>query len=176
MQTSDGVFKAVVHASGKPIIAKGENVMPNEVKIDIEITNFPYRENDSKLALKTELESELEVEEQKREIEDTDEEEVQITSGNYGGFFSWKKTAQVDGVSKPVKSTNIFDDPEEGDRELYLIYEHGDSIVHDPKIGVRGALGGVAAEINWATVIGAAIVAALVAIIVTSLMLRKKGY
>ncbi|KXB04061.1 hypothetical protein AKJ48_03430, partial [candidate division MSBL1 archaeon SCGC-AAA261O19] len=176
MQTSDGVFKAIVHTSGKPITVNGENVTPNEVKIDIEITNFPYQENNSKLALKTELDSELEVEEEKREIEETDEEEVQVTSGNYGGFFSWKKTALVDGVSKPVKSTNISDDPEEGDRELYLIYEHGNKIVHDPKIGVRGAIAGPIAEINWTTVIVAAIVAALVSIGVTSLMLKRKSY
>lgn len=175
-QTTDGVFKATLHVAGRAMSVGGELVKPNEVKIDIEITNFPYQENDSKLALKTELESTMETEEEKREIEGTNEEEVQVTSGNYGGFFSWKKTALVDGVSREVKSTAVSEDPEEGEKEFYLIYEHGDKIVHDPKIGVRGAIAGPIAEINWTTVIVAAIVAALVSIGVTSLMLKRKGY
>lgn len=175
IQTEDGVFKVTLYASGTPLIISGENVGPNEVKIDIEINNFPYHDSNSKLALKTELESELEVEEEKHEIEETNEEEVEVTSGNYGGFFSWKKTATVDGVLKPVKSTEISEDPEEGDRELYLIYEHGDSIVHDPKIGVRGAIAGVVPAMQWILVIVAAVLAALISIGATRYIILRKS-
>ncbi|MFN4133173.1 MAG: hypothetical protein ACK4GQ_02250 [Candidatus Hadarchaeales archaeon] len=173
-QTADNVFKVTVYVSGTPIIVSGENVMPNEVKIDIEINSFPYTHGNSKLALKTELDSEFEVEEEKHDIEGKDEEEVKVTSGNYSGFFSWKDTALVDGVSKPVLSTNISEDNEEGDRDLYLIYERGTSIVHDPKIGVLGAVG-LAQVMSWLTVLLGAILAAAISIAATKYIVLRRG-
>jgi hypothetical protein len=41
----------------------------------------------------------------------------------------------VDGIEKEVKSTLLAEDPEEKGEEIYLIYERGNSIAHDPKIG-----------------------------------------
>jgi hypothetical protein len=173
IQTEDGVFKVTIYASGNPIIVHGENVMPSEVKIDIEIDNFPFTRGDSKLALKVELDSELEVEEEKREVEEEDEEEVKVISGNYGGFFSWKNTAMVDGVEKPVLSTDISEDPEEGERELYLIYEQGTSIVHDPKIGVLGFVA-LAEAMPWLLVILTAIFSAFLSIVATRYIVFRR--
>lgn len=174
IQTEDGMFKVTIYVSGSPIIVHGENVMPNEVKIDIEIDNFPYTREDSKLALKVELDSELEVEEEKREVEGEEEEEVEVTFGNYGGFFSWKDTATIDGVEKPVLSTDISEDPEEGDRELYLIYERGTSIVHDPKIGVLGFTAPVEV-MPWLLVMLTAIFSAFLSIVATKYIVFRRG-
>lgn len=175
ISTDDNVFTATLFQSGHPIIVSGNNVTPNEAKITIEIEDFPYKSSNSKLALRTNIESEMEIEVQKQEAKDS-EEGVEVTSGSYGGFFTWKNTATVDGQRKPVKSTDISS--EQGERKLYLVYGHGDSITHDPKIGVQGAVPGVTetvGAINWMTVIAAAIVAALVSAGVTGLVLRKKA-
>ncbi|MEW6221818.1 MAG: hypothetical protein AB1476_00645 [Candidatus Hadarchaeota archaeon] len=176
-RTADNVFKVTVYASGTSIIVGGDNVKPNEIKIDIEINNYPYTRSDSKLALKTELDSEFEVEEEKRDVEGEDEDEVKVKLGDYSGFFSWKDTALVDGVSRLVKSTNISGDAEEGDRDIYLIYERGTSIVHDPKIGVLGSTGaGLAQVMPWFTVLVAAIFAALLSIVATKyIVIRRSG-
>lgn len=171
IQTAGNVFKVVLHATDKPVIISGENVKPNEVKITVEIDNFLYKRDNSKLALKTEFKSEMEASEEVHGVEGEDEGEVEVTYGDYAGFFSWKQTALVDGAEQVVKSTSLTDDPEEGDRELYLIYERGNAIVHDPKIGVLGAVG-VPAAISWETVIVSAIVAALVSMAVTGFMMR----
>ncbi len=173
VQTTDGVFKAILYSSGQPVTLDGENITPNEAKITVEINNFPYTRTDSKLALKTELKSEREIEEEVKSKEFERETEIEIKSGGFGGFFSWKDTALVDGVERPVLSTELIHDVEEGDRELYLIYERGTSIVHDPKIGVLGAIG-LVQVIPWLTVLAAAIVAALISIAATrQIVLRR---
>ena len=137
-QTTDGVFGVTLYAVGEFATIGGEAVRLTEVKMDIEIHNFPYTRENSKLALECKIESVMETEEEK-EVGDV-EEEIKITYGNYQGFFSWKNTAMVDNIEKPVLSTELMDDPDEGERKLYLIYERGTSIVHDPKIGVLGAI------------------------------------
>ncbi|KXB03536.1 hypothetical protein AKJ45_01345 [candidate division MSBL1 archaeon SCGC-AAA261F19] len=167
-QTTDGIFKVTLHVAGRTLVVENNLVRPNEVKIDIIISGYNYTNENSKIALRTKIESTMETEEEKSE--EDDEERVEVVSENYQGFFSWKKTALVDGMSKEVKSTAVSEDPEEGEKEFYLIYEHGDSIVHDPKIGVLGAVGmaaGVAAVMPWLIVIVAAIIATFISIGVT---------
>jgi hypothetical protein len=114
----------------------------------------------------------MEIEEE-REVGDV-EEEIKITYGNYQGFFSWKNTAMVDNIERPVLSTELMDDPEEGGRKLYLIYERGTSIVHDPRIGVLGAVG-IAPVMPWIIVLVAAILAAILAIGATRYVVSRKG-
>ena len=171
-QTTDGVFRITLYAVGEFATIGGEAVRPTEVKIDIEIHNFPYEHENSKLALECKIESVMETEEE-REVGDV-EEEIKITYGNYQGFFSWKNTAMVDGVEKPVLSTELMDDPEEGERKLYLIYERGTSIVHDPKIGVLGAIAAIPA-MPWIIVLVAAIVAAIISIGAARYIVLRKG-
>ena len=179
VQTTDGVFKVILHVAGETMNIGGVLVRPNEVKIDIEIHGYNYTRENSKLALKVELRSVMETEEEKGE--DEDEGRVDVTSGNFSGFFSWERTAIVDGVLKPVRSTEIFEDPEEDERELYLIYERGNSIIHDPKIGVRGAIAGVVPAVPWVPVMpwilvfAAAVLAALISIGATKYIVLRKS-
>ncbi len=174
-QTTDGVFKAIVYQSGEPLIVDGENVRPNEAKITIEINNFPYHSQDSKLALKTEFESQMEISTSLQNEEGEHEGEVQMTHDGYAGFFSWKQTALVDNVERPVKSSSLTDNSGEAHQQLYMVYEHGTSIVHDPTIGVSGTIAGFG-TISWETVVMSAIAAAIVSITVTAVMLRRKKH
>ena len=69
----------------------------------------------------------------------TDEEkEIEISTGDYAGFFAWAETAIVDGVEKIVLSSPIKNEGHE--QKFYLNYPRGNLIVHDPKIGVSGIL------------------------------------
>ena len=133
-QTTDGIFKVTLHVVGDFANIEGEVVRPTEIKIDLEINNYNYTNETSKLALKVKIESVMETEEEKK-VGDVIEK-VEIKSGNYTGFFSWEKEVLVDKVEKPVLSTSLAEDPEEASKELYLIYERGNSIAHDPKIGI----------------------------------------
>ncbi len=133
-QTTDGVLKITLHAVGEFANIENQLVKPTEIKIDLEINNFPYTNDSSKLAMKIKIESTMEIETEKRA--EGGEEEVKIKStSNFEGFFSWKKTALIDGVEKEVLSTSLEQDPDEDSEEIYLIYERGNSIIHDPKIG-----------------------------------------
>lgn len=168
-QTIDGIFKVTLHVVGDFANIAGEMVKPTEVKIDLEINNFPYTNENSKLALKCKVESEMKIEEEKET--EYGEEKIEVRYGNYQGFFSWRRTAYVDGIEREVKSTTLVEDPEEGGRKLYLIYEHGDSIVHDPKIGITGRITApISPTFYWAAVIF--VVIAILA--TTGYMLRKK--
>jgi hypothetical protein len=171
-QTVDGVFRVTLHIAGEFTIIGGEAVRPTEVKIDIEIHNFPYTHENSKLALECKIESVMETEEEK-EVGDV-EEEIKVTYGNYQGFFSWKNTSTVDGVERPVLSTELMDDPEEGKRKLYLIYERGTAIVHDPKIGILGVITAIP-TMPWIMVLVAAIFAAIVGIGAARYIVLRKG-
>lgn len=93
-----------------------------------------FNNSPSKLALNTKIESTMEIETEKKV--EAGEEKIEVeSSSNFTGFFSWTKTALVDGVEREVRSTLLLEDPEEKSEEIYLIYERGNSISHDPKIG-----------------------------------------
>lgn len=146
--TSDGIFGIKIFIVEE--FAKVDNntiVAPTEIKFDIVIRNFEYLDNDSYLALSTKLESSTEYEyeddtEDEEESRAHNEASVETSMNDYSGFFSWLETASVDGVDMPVKNSPIHDDDdlEEDEQKMYLNYPHGDEIIHDPKIGVKGVL------------------------------------
>jgi LPXTG-motif cell wall-anchored protein len=145
VETTDGVFSATMYVTGEFAEINEVLVAPTQIKIDIGIHNFNYTEDDSVLALKVKLESELEVDyEDDEETEDeedgraTDEHEVEVSLGDYTGFFSWIETATIDGVEHEVKATPIEINEEEN--KLYLNYPRGTEIIHDPKIGMTNLL------------------------------------
>ncbi|UCF09149.1 MAG: hypothetical protein JSW28_05590, partial [Thermoplasmata archaeon] len=135
-QTTDSVFKVVVHAVGNFAIIESGAISPSEIKIDLIIQNYPYKEEDTQLALETKLESEEEMEEEHGGSGDDSEEErkVLITAADAEAYFSWAETAEVDGVETPVKTSTETE--EDGDLRIYFAYERGTLINHDPKLGV----------------------------------------
>jgi hypothetical protein len=105
----------------------GLTVYPAQFKFDIGIDGFPFDSLDNKLALEMILETEFEV------SQEIDDEEFIIDSGGASGYFGWLDTALVDGVNTPVSeyTRNV-----DGDDFVYLCYEAGDSILHDPILGL----------------------------------------
>ncbi len=143
--STDGVFSAGVYFSSEFALVNGILIAPTQIKIDVGIHGFGFDEPESVLALKITLDSEVDVEyEEDDETEDeedgraTDESEIDISLGEYSGFFSWIENVTVDGVNFPVNATPLTTDEEE--TKLYLNYPRGNEIIHDPKIGIANIL------------------------------------
>jgi hypothetical protein len=145
IETSDGIFSAETYVTSNFTPINDILIAPTQLKIDIGIHSFNYSEPNSALALKVNMDSEFEVDfEDDEETEDeengrvTDEHEVEISLGDFKGFFSWIEIALIDGVERAVNATPIEIDEEES--KLYLSYPRGNEIIHDPKIGIAGVL------------------------------------
>jgi len=144
LNTTDGVFALHVFISEEFEIVNNSLITPDETKFAIEISNFNYTSNNSRLALYTKLQSGTDYEE-KDETEDEakgyagDEEGVFKVNGSITGFFSWELNATIDG--NPTFTSDIEDDDAEpGEQKLYFNYVNGTNIYHDPKIGIEGLL------------------------------------
>ncbi|TFF93741.1 MAG: hypothetical protein EU544_05425 [Promethearchaeota archaeon] len=144
--TVDGIFTLKFYFTETFTEIGGETLTPTEVKFDIEINDFNYLNAASKLALMLVLESENDYEEDddtedEEEGYSEDEEGASINSDNGSGFFTWKKTAEIDGETTDVLASELLPWEEEDDEQkMYLNYERGAEIVHDPKIGISGAI------------------------------------
>ncbi|MGY5864136.1 MAG: hypothetical protein RTV41_05995 [Candidatus Thorarchaeota archaeon] len=141
--TTDGVFGARIYAVGDFTEVNGSVIAPTQVKIDVMIMNFNFTEVDSQLALKVELSSELETSfDDSTEDEDdgraVDEAEIDLLMTDISGFFSWKESAEIDGVTHLVNSS--IHEVTATEQEIYLNYPQGDEIIHDPKIGFENLL------------------------------------
>jgi hypothetical protein len=134
-QTSNGIFKVVLHAVGDFAVIESGVISPSEVKLDLIIENYPYEEDGTQLALMAKLETEAEVElhDDDEDEEDDDEDELKLSAPEAEAFFSWANNATVDGVVTPVETTI---EPDENGKKLYFAYTRGTSINHDPKLGV----------------------------------------
>jgi hypothetical protein len=144
ISTTDDVFKAHAYFVEEFNFVNDTLVTPSETKIDIEINNFNYLNDSSRLALLTKLEAEVEYEEEE-ETEDEelgyadDEKGVFAVNNTHIGFFTWKENASIDDVSMPVLKSPIEVDPlEPNEQKLYLNYPRGTVIYHDPKVGIKG--------------------------------------
>lgn len=152
--STDGVFKAEFFMSEEFSIVNGSLITPVEMKFNIIIDGFSYSDPESKLAMYTVLESETEYE---HEDETEDEKEgfaedeeglkTSVNDADYSGKFSWAQNAWIDGIKKPVNSTSIESDHEDSSKEkIYLVYEQGGYIFHDPKVGLNGILSGLSSS------------------------------
>ncbi|KKK45119.1 hypothetical protein LCGC14_3165990, partial [marine sediment metagenome] len=144
VQTKDNVFKAHFYVAEEFIFTNNSLITPNQVKINIEINNFNYSNNNSQLALYIKLESELDFEGEE-ETEDEEQgfavnERGVITEINqYTGFFTWQENATIDGINQQVVTSSITtDDLDENEQMMYINYQHGINIFHDPKLGIEG--------------------------------------
>ena len=143
VSTVDNVFTAKVFASDEFLNVSNTIIAPTEAKIDIIITDFPYNNSESALALNVKLEVEGETSyEEETEDESHDrakfESEIELNVDDYIGFFSWSEVSVVDGVEQPV-TANYYDN-EGAEQKLYLNYHRGDLIIHDPKVGAANIL------------------------------------
>ena len=144
INTTNGVFTAHIYFSEEFHIINDTLITPVQSKIDIEISNYPYINSSSQLALYTSLESENEYEEEE-DTEDeireyaTNENGVISEINNFTGIFTWRNNATIDGISKEVLVSNLdIDDYDEDEQKVYITYPRGTHIYHDPKVGIAG--------------------------------------
>ncbi len=138
----NSTFGLVFWIFGNFTFLNGVPVAPSEVKIDILLTNFPFREDNSSVAVDLMVKTEFEVE--AGTVPSLDE--VIARGEEFAAFFRWAPNATVDGQDVDVGST-IVRESLEAERELgeaefekkvhlFLAYPRGEAIVHDPTVGV----------------------------------------
>ena len=186
--TTDGVFTMVFHISETFTQSNGVNLKPTSVKIDYIIDHFIYTSNTSLLALDTKVESTSKVEESEDSPDEQDHfatnEATVKTAGDNTAYFSWVKTAQVDGVTTDV-GVSVYESSD-NDQKLYFIYQHGDLIVHDPTVGVQASAVLYAINVDLGRISppqlssalsalpGTSMIATFVILLSTSLILRRR--
>ncbi|MFW9895448.1 MAG: hypothetical protein ACFFD7_06565 [Candidatus Thorarchaeota archaeon] len=146
ISTINNTFNAHIYVAEEFAIINDSLITPNQLKIDVEISNFTYNNTNSNLALYTKLESETNYEFQEITEDETlgyaENEQGVITSfeGRIG-FLTWKRFATINDVLQEVPISDIsLDDKDENEQKIYLNYNHGDHIFHDPKIGIEDLL------------------------------------
>ena len=172
--TTDGVFGTRIYATGDFTEINGSVVAPTQVKIDVMILNFNFTEVDSQLALKVELSTSLETsyDDETEDEEDgraSDEASVDVQMTDLNGFFSWKESAEIDGVTHSVNSS--IHEASATEQEIYLNYPQGDEIIHDPKIGFENLLlAGTAPLVisEYVPIIAAVVAIAIIGVIVVA--------
>ena len=144
VNNTDGVFTAHIYFSEEFYVVNGTLITPVQSKIDIEITDFPYLNVSSQLALYTSLESEIDYEDEEDtedEIREYAENEKGVITemNNVTGIFTWNNNATIDGVSREVLIDGLdIDDYDGDDQKVYFNYPRGTRIYHDPKVGIAG--------------------------------------
>ncbi len=141
--TTDGIFTARLYAVGDFTEINGTIIAPSQVKIDVIIRDFNFTDDNSLLALNVKLEAETETEfdtdtEDEQDGRASDEAEVEVLMTDFPGFFSWKETAEIDGVTYAVNSS--IHEVDSNEQKIYLNYPQGNVIIHDPKLGFENIL------------------------------------
>lgn len=145
-QTFDNVFEIKMYISDNFTSFNKQVLSPSEMKIDFQINQYPFLENNTPLALIMEITTNHNL---SIEAESFDEKQgyafnestVNISSLHYSGFLSWSNTVSVDGINKSIQAS-ILEEEYPGMEGVEIIrfisfsYPHGAEIIHDPKIGV----------------------------------------
>ncbi len=128
---------------------------PNAVKFNVEIKNFPFKDQNSLLASEVQIKNQI----QNRQIEnDTEdhkaglagpEQQLSFTNSSVGAFFSWAKSYLADGANKTVVVSPVT--TENGDSgvygKMYFNFAHANDIFWDPSVGVtRSSSSGIIAS------------------------------
>ncbi|MHA2394254.1 MAG: hypothetical protein ACXAEX_20145 [Promethearchaeota archaeon] len=173
--TTDGIFAAHIYLVEEFVYVDDVLISPTEVKIDIEITNYNYLEDNSQLALITKLWSEEKYNKREETSNEKkgyafDEKDVVTKKNHYSGFFSWKETALIDGIEKDVLTNKLEHESEEV-QVLLICYPRGYHIYHDPKIGI---FIGIPANGNIPIIITTGTISAVGATGIIAIVLKKR--
>lgn len=112
---------------------------PDHTIVDIEFTDPPYHAEGSRYAVQIRLTSAHDWRIDRGSAED----KLTFLGEGYDGVFSWVHTASVDGAARPVTARVLEEHRTDGgDREivLFLSYERGRHIYHDPSLGIVESL------------------------------------
>ncbi len=152
--TDDGIFGLTFYLISTAQYGQEHGISPIEVKYDISITNFPFQADDSRLALENifsfpemVLEDPADRRFDKKPLpSDWTPPEKERTLGydleTLSVFFSWASNVTVDGEDHNVTAEyKVSVDGESTMVEgMTFYYPQGQSILHDPKIGVADLL------------------------------------
>ncbi len=153
--TLDDLFTITIYIADTNTSYLNTIITPQEIKFDFNIHRYPYVNQSSQLALRTCVDTPFSVIAQQNTYTEqqrvsTQENRLNISSANYFGFFSWVRDAIVDTVQKPVnvsvvsQTQQTFSQDNQSSftqAEVIFSYPRGESILHDPKIGVISLLG-----------------------------------
>jgi len=146
IQTINDTFTAHIYFVEEFTIVERSLITPTQAKIDIEISNFDFTNESSRLALYTKLEfegyyDEIEETEDEREGYAENENGMITIMSEFTGFFSWKNNATINEVSKKVYVNEVFfDEDPKHEQGLFINYPNAEHIYHDPKIGIENLL------------------------------------
>ena len=116
---------------------------PNTVKFNLQIVNFPFKQQNSLLAAEVQIKNNVE----NRQIEnDTEnhkaglagpEQQLSFANNSVGAFFSWSTTYVADGVNQTVVISPVTNSNEDGvQAKMYFNFVHANNIFWDPEVGV----------------------------------------
>lgn len=136
-RTGDGVFAMVSHTTETRTQSEHGELSPNLMKIDLVVEDYPWARTNTRLALRAMVETEGPVttltDPAQRQYMGENEGGIEVVEDGNTGFYTWVRSAEVDGSSSQVRS-RVSNDAE--GTSLYFNYDNGDYIIHDPKLGV----------------------------------------
>ncbi len=152
--TSDNLFTIIIYLVSEKTSFLNNIITHKEIKIDFKIINYPFESQTSSLALITQIETPFSITPEQNTYDElhntaTQESGLNISSKDHIGFFSWANNVDVDNKTYPVNVTVISESEQifSGDKQetytqnqVIFSYPRGESIIHDPKIGVISLL------------------------------------
>ncbi|MFX0061878.1 MAG: hypothetical protein ACFFC7_06790 [Candidatus Hermodarchaeota archaeon] len=122
--TTDNVFGLVFRISEKILALENSTLVPNSLKLDIIINNYPNVSDSSNLALRAKIETESEIYTENETFHEEygyaeNETSIAIDSSaiNNTGFFSWSDNAIADNQTITVISSDPIIDPSDDDED-----------------------------------------------------------
>ena len=143
IRTIDEIFTVHVYIAEEFALVDNVLLTPSQIKIDIEISNFNYINENSQLALSTMLDSEVDFEpEEETEDEKNDyssnEQGVITTIGNHTGYLTWSQIALIDETLEEISVSPLIG--VDHGQNLFICYSRAENIYHDPRLGIEGIL------------------------------------
>jgi len=155
--TLDGLFTILIYLVSERTTFLNNTITQKEIKIDFKITDYPFMNQTSNLALITQVETPFVITPEQYTYDErqgtaSHESGLNISSPNRSGFFTWANQVIVDDITHPVNVTVLSQseqtftgNAQESNTQSQVIfsYPRGKTILHDPKIGVVELLGEV---------------------------------
>ncbi|MFX1255423.1 MAG: hypothetical protein ACFFCZ_27720 [Promethearchaeota archaeon] len=123
--TTDNVFGLVFRISEKILALENSTLVPNSLKLDIIINNYPNVSDSSNLALRAKIETDSELHTENETFHEEhgyaeNETSIAIDSSliNNTGFFSWSENTIADNETITVLSSEPIIDPSDDDEDL----------------------------------------------------------
>jgi hypothetical protein len=134
-RTSNGMFAMMTHTTETRTQTEYGELSPNLMKIDL-VVDFPGIRPDTRTALIATVQTEGTVtyvaDPAQRSYMGDNEAGIETTENGNVGFYTWVRSADMNGETSDVR-TRVTND---GNGTTLTFNYDGDSIVHDPKLGV----------------------------------------